>query len=74
LVSHLCTRQTRREEKRFKIILEALFGNFLTAFGAISVFAVFNASERRVDALQVASPRALRRLRHRLLLHGVHAR
>ena len=53
---------------------QAPFGNRLAALGASAVFAVCNAPERRLDALQIASPSTLARLSHGLLLHGVHAR
>ena len=59
---------------RHRIDGKAIFGNVLAAFGAISVFAVLNASECRIDTLQIAGPRALGRLGHGLALHGVHAR
>ncbi len=49
-------------------------GDFLAAFLAITVFAGGDTAFSHLDTHQIALTGPFARLRHRLLLHGVHAR
>ena len=53
---------------------EPLCGNSLPAVGTVAVFAGIEPAQRRLDKWQPRAAACLHRLRHRLHLHGVHAR
>ena len=53
---------------------EPLGGNSLPAIGAVTVVAGIQTAQRRLDERQPRAATRFHRLRHRLHLHGVHAR
>ncbi len=57
-----------------RVDLQPLVGDFIAAIGTVAVFAIVQAPLGHFNSCQVAPARALGRLGHRLLLHGVHAR